>query len=121
MSIKILTIHPKGDENDERITFEVKADCDLGDYILADDTFSNGKPSNKLRNTYLFPSIAVKKGERVSLRTRKGNYKVVDETATSYKWHQLFWGLDKAVWNDSGDCAHLLLAPRAERTHKQAP
>ena len=120
MSLKISKIYPKGDETDERITFTVTADCNLGDYILADDTFANNKPSNKLRNTFFFPSVAVKKGEWVSLRTKKGKYNVVEATTSSRGGHQFYWGLDKSVWNDSGDCAHLLLSPLAERPHKQA-
>jgi hypothetical protein len=121
MSIKILKILPKGDESDERITFSVLEDCNLGDYLVADDTFANGAPSNRLRNVYFFPSIDVKKGERVSVRTKKGKYSVYQEAPTKPKWHRLYWGLDKPVWNDSGDCAHLIYAPRNKRSHFQAP
>lgn len=121
MSIKILKILPKGDEVEERITFAVIENCNLGDYVLTDDTFRDETPTNLLRNVYFFPAIDVKKGERVSLRTKKGNYRLHQESPTSTKWHQLYWGLSKPVWNDSGDSAHLLYAPREKRNHFQAP
>jgi hypothetical protein len=121
MSIKILRILPKGDEDGERITFAVVEDCNLGDYVLADDTFNNAVPTNLLRNVYFFPELDVKKGERVSLRTSKGVYRAYQKSPTTPVWHQLYWGLAKPVWNDSGDSAHLLYAPRKNRTHFQAP
>jgi hypothetical protein len=75
--------------------------------MLADTTYlNNGKVSNKLRHTFWFPDKDVKKDQLVSVWTKPGT-DTTSETDSGTKIHRFFWGLNRAVWNDTGDCAIL--------------
>lgn len=110
MDLKITSVHNHGDFEEEHVLLEVTGDCDVGRYLLADSTYTaDGKVSNRLRHLYWFPDRQVKRGERVSLWTKKGE----NTTATlkdGTKVHRFFWNLETAIWNDSGDCAVLIEA-----------
>lgn len=121
MDLAITNIHGQGDYKSEYVWFLVKNDCNLGDYLLADDTFGRGgAASNKLRHVYFFPKKEVKKGERVALRTRVGKDHE-DTLESGEKVHRFYWNLKHAVWNDNGDCAHLLKAPANQRQAVKVP
>jgi len=108
MKLKILSIHNEGDHTKEHVLMQAQEDCDIGVYAIADSTYTDeDKISNKLRNFYWFPDTSVSKGDYVSLWTGKGN-SVKAETKSGAPVHRFYWGLDKAVWNDTGDCAVLL-------------
>lgn len=107
MDVKILNVHNHGNQNEEYVFIEVLEDCDIGEYMLADSTYTqSGKISNKVRHTYWFPDKKVKKGEFVSLWTCKGE-NTEGKTKGGSKIHRFYWGLDSSVWNDEGDCALL--------------
>ncbi len=108
MSLKIISINGQGDASSEYVMLRALANCDLKNYAVADSTFdASGNPSNKTRHTYFFPQKAVKEGEWVFLYTRKGTNRT-QISDQSGPMHFFYWGLSNAVWNDTGDTAHLL-------------
>lgn len=108
MKLKVLSIHEKGDASKEYVLLEATEDCDVGNYAVADSTYTGEHSvSNMLRHVYWFPDKAIKKGNRVVLRTgagTNGEYK----TDSGKQVHRFFWGLKSSVWNDDGDAAVLL-------------
>lgn len=94
----------------ERIVIEVMEDCNMAQFLVFDTTYDNEQVSNLLRHVYLFGSLAVKKGDFVNLFTRAKEEK--DETSFTNKrdttTYQLFWGLEKQIWNRESDVAYLL-------------
>jgi hypothetical protein len=106
VKIKVIGIHEKGDADKEYIVLEATDACDLKYYCVADTTYTGeGSISNKLRHFYWFKPKAIKKGDRVVLRTGKGTDD--DYTNNGIKVYRLFWGLGSAVWNNDGDGAIL--------------
>lgn len=107
MQVEIIKVYGHGDYQNEYVMLKVLEDCDIGKYMIADNTyFDDGGISNKVRHTHWFPDKDVKKGELISLWTRKG----VDTTNKNDSGtivHRFYWGLNQAVWNDDGDCALL--------------
>ena len=115
MDIAINAIQQQGDHTKEYVILYVKADCNIGEYLLTDDTFDRtGLPSNKHRHVFFFPDMAVKAGEYLVLWTKVGKYKE-GKTTDGATAHYFYWNLKEAVWNDAGDCAHLLKAPATQR------
>lgn len=45
--------------------------------------------------------------------------KTSDEPVTPI--HRIYWGLKERIWNQTGDRAHLLYAPRAQRKALAVP
>lgn len=107
MKVKIVGVHNHGDFKKEYVLLRVLEDCDIGEHMLADNTYTqDGIVSNKVRHTYWFPDKEVKKGELVSVWTRKGSdTEAKNDNDTTI--HRFFWGLSEAIWNDDGDCALL--------------
>ncbi|HHG9580228.1 TPA: hypothetical protein ACPY17_004825 [Citrobacter freundii] len=109
MKVKILSVHNHGDEKEEYVMLKVLEDCDIGDYMIADSTYTgDGRISNKIRHTYWFPDKKVAKGDLVSLWTKKGT-NLERKTDSGTLVHRFYWGLNQPVWNDDGDCAVLYL------------
>lgn len=108
MKVKITTVKSKGDFDKELVIMEVLEDCDIGHYMLLDNSYSgNGNVSNKVRHSYWFPDKKVKKGDRITLWTKSGtNTEVKTDNGTPR--HRFYWNLKEAVWNDDGDKAVLL-------------
>jgi hypothetical protein len=107
MKVKIISVHNQGDFNKEYVLMEVYEDCNIGDFILADSTYtSGGQISNKVRHTYWIPDKQVEEGDLVSVWTKSGT-KTTTTNANGITVHRFYWGLDRAVWNDEGDCAVL--------------
>lgn len=108
MELKIVEINGKGNKDSEYVKLEVLNDCRLSNYVLFDTTFrTSDKVSNKQRHVYLFPYKDAKKGDTIYLYTRKGN-----DESTTYEYisntHKLYWNLNQAVWNNTGDKAILI-------------
>lgn len=108
MALKIVEINSKGNKDSEFVKLEVLNDCNLSEYVIFDTTFrTSNSVSNKQRHVYLFPYQSVKEGDIIYLYTKKGN-----DESTDYKYnpntHKLFWNLNQAVWNNSGDKAILI-------------
>lgn len=110
MKVRINRIDRLGMEN-ERVLMEVMEDCNLSHYLLFDNTYSNnGILSNLSRHVYFFNAKEVKKGDFISLFTRKKRVNDKDSFSNKRKTttYQLFWGLDKEIWNNVRDSAYLL-------------
>lgn len=121
MDVRIVKISDQGAYDKEYVWLKADQDCDLGDYILADSTYSAaGQPSNKARHVFFFPTREVKKGEFISLWTKPGK-NVMGKSTEGDTVHRFFWGLKESIWNDTGDCAYLMKAPRSERKAYQVP
>lgn len=110
MKIKIFKVQKNGDETKEYVTFQVTENCQIGHYLVCDNTYTSaGKLSNKVRHVYWFPNRTVNKGDVVYLYTGKGknSKQEHDDGSTT---HSFYWGLGTAVWNDaSADAAVLML------------
>ncbi|MEX2410160.1 MAG: hypothetical protein WD607_02105 [Candidatus Paceibacterota bacterium] len=107
MNLEIISIHNNGDQNKEYVLMKVLQNCDAGHYILADSTYTDdGKISNKVRHTYWIPDKEVEKGDLISIWTKDGK-NTTSKTDSGTPIHRFFWGLNKPVWNDEGDCAVL--------------
>lgn len=117
MKLEIVAIHEKGKRNGEYIELKVSAACNLKYYMVGDTTYtSDTSISNKLRHVYWFAPKDVASGDYVFLYTGKGtntSHKNNAETTT----HVFYWGLDGAVWNDTGD-AGILFEINAWNTKK---
>jgi hypothetical protein len=100
MSLKINTLKKHGDASEEYLILEATDNINLSDYAVVDRTYdAEGKVSNIFRHFYRFPSIQVKKGEFVSLRTSKGKDgpgTLNDNTPV----HRFYWGSAAPIWND---------------------
>lgn len=117
MKVKIRNVVDFDTLDSERIILDVVDDTDIGYYMIADSTYTaDDKISNKVRHTYWFPDQKVKKGDVVVLYTKKGTNKPKKEKDHTIYFY--YWGLDKSIWNDEGDCA--LLFEIAEWSHKKA-
>lgn len=109
MDVRISKVSGHGDYKNECVLLEVVADCDIGEYMLADSTYTpDNMISNKVRHTFWFPDKKVKKGDFVSLWTQEGTNTTTTNDAGKTV-HRFYWGLKQAVWNDDGDCALLFL------------
>lgn len=110
MDLKIDKVKGHGDAAHEWVRLRASADCDVGHYIIVDNTYyANGKVSNELRNSFWFPDKDIKEGDYVILRTGEGvdgTSEMTDRTPL----HEFFWGLNSPVWNDSGDAITLIHA-----------
>lgn len=100
--LKIVQIHAKGGAAKESVVMTVLASGSLRNFAIVDNTFGKtGKLSNKNRHFYWFPDREVKTGETVKLYTGQG------EDSSNGGLHQLYWGLQAAIWNDEKDAAVL--------------
>lgn len=106
MELKIINVYGHGDFNKEHVVLQAVSDCDAGRYMLADSTFlDSGSVSNKVRHTFWIPDRDVKAGDYISIWTKPGTNN--KGTYRDCPLHRFFWGLNRAVWNDEGDCAVL--------------
>ena len=62
MRIEIKSIAEKGNIEKERLVLKVKADTDIGDYILIQAGFDDGKVTIATYQTYWFPYKAISGG-----------------------------------------------------------
>lgn len=107
MKLKIRSIHGHGKAAEEYVIIDVLHDCMSNRYMIADSTFTSSETiSNKTRHTYWFNDISLKRGDVVILYTCNGRDNNSKQGNGSTIYH-IYWGLDSAVWNDSGDCAIL--------------
>lgn len=106
MKLAFHSIHGHGNHREERVVLRASDACELMRYILADSTYIDEKTmSNRLRHTHWFLNASLKKGDWVVLYTRSGQDSTSLQDGNTV-YHR-YWGLDRAVWNDSGDDAQL--------------
>lgn len=114
MSLIFRNIVSPGNLKDERITFHVNSDCDVGDYILARAIDHAGSPSTELSNTLWFPYNPVKKGDLIVVYTKSGTQSSKPLKSEKNEAHFFFLGLKSTIWDDHSYGALLLLAPKWE-------
>lgn len=110
MELKIIEIRDKGQDS-ERIFIKILEDCNLGDFIVYDETLDeDGNISNLWPHMYRFKKRRVRQGEYISLRTHEGKDRVgtLDDKITTC--YYLYWGLDKnfTIFNEDGDTVHIV-------------
>ena len=117
MNVEIRAVRDKGDLNKERLVIKVLSNDDIGQYLVLDTTYlPNGRISNKVQHPYWFPDKQVNEGDLVVLYSKVGtNYSKDFEDGT--QTHFFYRGLEKSVWNESGDCAVVFKV--AEWTNKK--
>lgn len=107
MELQVVKIHEQGKQNSEYVELKVLANCDLTYYMITDTTYtSETSVSNKLRNVHWFSPKTVEKGDLIFLRTCKGKNES-SENKDGTTTHIIYWGLEKPVWNNTGDAAIL--------------
>jgi hypothetical protein len=109
MSLQIDKLQKDGDASQEYLLFKATKDLNLNDYAVVDRTYdAEGKISNVFRHFFRFPELQIKKGEFVSLRTGKGDYKLA-KLEGGQPVHRFYWGSDAPIWNDTNvESAELL-------------
>ena len=109
MKVKLLYTKGKGNLERERIVMKILGRTDIGQYVLCDTTYyEDNSVSNLLRHVYWFSDKIVQEGDYVVLYTKRGKegqFRNKSGTIT----HKFYWGLDRTVWNKSGDGAVLFL------------
>lgn len=115
MSLEIYSLKNIGDADKEMISLKVLESCNLLGYAIVDNTFtSKGEQSNIHRHIFLFPSFQVEKGDYVQLYTADGKRESVKNKAKTTT-HKFYWNSDTAIWNDTGDTAHLISYKRLDK------
>ncbi|WP_122429430.1 hypothetical protein [Pseudomonas viridiflava] len=118
MKLKIASVFNHGDLDKEHVSLNVLEDCNLSAYVLMDTTYDkDAKVSNKHRHVKWLPSVQVKKGNKVSVWTKKGTDKSL-EAEDGTVWHRVYWNMNTSVWNNDGDVAVLLQISGVD--HKRA-
>jgi len=76
----------------------------LGEYVVignqgtANENMTGWKLKNEENDTYRFPVFILKAGSGVTVWTREGTNSETD----------LYWGSERPIWDNGGDCATLL-------------
>ena len=73
MRLAIQYIADRGHANKERLVLRVRADTDVGDYILIQSDFRGDSVTTFTYNTYWFPYKEVKSGDLVVIYTKGGS------------------------------------------------
>lgn len=93
----------------ERVVLTAQNACNLNSFVLFDSTYDEeGNVTNKERHLMVFPSINLKRGDRVILYTRVGRNVIPPANPLVPVNYTIFWGLDHKIWNTAGDKAYLL-------------
>ena len=99
MKIQIKSFGDQGILSDERIGFDVIADCDLKFFAVHNTyLYEAGVFYNKPKNTYWFAPLSLKAGDKVVLYTKSGTDSIKKESdgTTIYFF---YWGLANAILN----------------------
>ena len=108
MKLQVIGIVNRGKPRQESIQLRVLVDTNLSYYLVLDTTYvSPTSISNLHRHAFWFPPTPVKAGDIVILYTCNG---VNQSARNTYggTTHSFFWGLNKTVWNNTGDCGVLM-------------
>ena len=110
MRIAIDSIADKGNPEKERLFLRVRADADVGDYILIQTGFQQDGVTIDTHNTYWFPYKKVEAGDFVVIYTRKGreNQRALEDGKNV---HFFYWGLSGPIGATKDRAPVLLCAP----------
>lgn len=109
MKVEIRSIKDKGNEEKERLVLGVKANTDIGDYLIIQTGFRDGEATIETYKAYWFPYKAVSAGDLVVLYTKSGRDN--ENLRSGKKVHFFYWGLDSAIWNKEDRVPVILHAP----------
>lgn len=107
MNLVITNIYNE-DLQTERVVLTAQRACNLSRFLLFDSTYDeDGHVTNKERHLKLFPPIILKRGDMVTLYTKRGRNNIPAANPGAPVNYILFWGLNHKVWNNAGDRAYL--------------
>lgn len=107
MKLSIIGVRSASSIAAERILIRARNDTDIGEYLLADTTYEGEtQVSNKLRHILWLPDREVSRGDLIVVYTKDGIDKS-RENESGNLTHFIYWGLSRAIWNESGDAATL--------------
>ena len=110
MKLKLITIADRGvvrdTANRERLHLSVLADTNLVYYAVFDTKYAPAglQVFQIPKHTYWFSSHAVKAGDNVVLYTGPG-VPIVQKRPDGGTNHFFYWGMERTLWNQPGDCA----------------
>lgn len=108
MRIQIVSIAERGVANRERLHLRALAEVELNRFaVLANRYLSPASLATGGLLAFWFPPVVVKPGDSVILFSGSGAYstsRAPDGTTN----HFFYWGLQRTVWNRTGDCAVLV-------------
>lgn len=107
MKVEIQNVADKGNFAKERLVLKVRADTDIGDYLLLQTGFNDGGVTIATYETFWFPYKKVSAGDLVVLYTKLGKENE-KEIKTGRFAHFFYWGLGSAIWTEK-DRAPVLL------------
>ena len=110
MKIDIRSIADKGNHKKERLVLKVKANTDIGDYLVVQTGFKDGEVTINTYEAYWFPYKAILSGDVVVLYTKNGRENV-KELEGGRKVHFFYWGLNSAIWDSKDKAPVVLYAP----------
>ena len=109
MHLKIRKVGGQGNIAKEVVMLKASQDIlNLDFYAICDNTYKEGKISNKERHFFWLPDIEVKKGEYVAVWTKAGTQERYVDSPKNRVIHRVYWGLDQHVWNKDGDQVTLI-------------
>lgn len=104
MKLQVKHVKDHGIKSKERIILKALDDIDVGNYLIADNTYyGNGEVSSKVRHTFWMPDKQVSKGDLVVVYTKNG--KESTKQNESNRTHFFYWGLKRTIWNQEEDAA----------------
>lgn len=107
MKLQIVGLVDRGKGRMERLQLRAVTDANLSFYIVFDTTYTSPTAiSNKQRHAFWFPATQVRAGDHIVLYTGPGQPSA-NRNPDGTTSHFFFWGLEKTVWNNTGDCAVL--------------
>lgn len=110
MNIDIQSIADKGNLEKERLVLKVKADADIGDYLIIQTGFHDGEVTIGAYNAFWFPYGSVSAGDLVVLYTKSGK-EGAKELKGSRMAYFFYWGLSVAIWRGKDRSPVLFYAP----------
>ena len=111
MKMEILSVADRGNIGKERLLLEVRADTDIGDYVVLQSGFSEDSVTTNIYHAFWPPYKLVRAGDLIVIYTTSGkdNRKKLDNGKSA---HFYYWGLEKPIWSTTGRAPIVLHAPK---------
>jgi len=113
MNLELRSVVAAGDLKNERLTIRVKADSDVGDYLIAKTGVEHGEPTTSISQVCWLPYEPVSSGDLVVIYTKEGSPRK-RKLKSGKTAHFYYLDLTQPIWDDSLDGALLLYAPTWE-------
>ena len=110
MNIEIGNTYNAGELKLECLSLRVRADIDLGDYVLLCSNYRAGTVTNGVRHALWFADMRILKGDIIFVFTRSGSYDL-STSKEGTRFHYIYWGLKEPIWNADNRAPVLLHAP----------